>query len=97
MIIIPRSKSWSEHLPQPVTEGENVAILWDNGTHKDDKKINNNRPDIISKDTIILIDTTVPTNRNLTAKDLEGLSKCKDFEIDLSRLKAKIIPVVGAM
>lgn len=44
---------------------------------------------------------TAPTDRNISAKGFEKLSKYKDFEIEISRMwqfKPKLIPVVlGAL
>ena len=64
-----------------------------------------NRPDIIVKDhkekTCLLIDMTVPSNRNLSLKEYEKVSKYKDLEIEIQKmwnLKVTIVPVViGAL
>lgn len=95
---------WYEHHPQTVTEGENVTILWDYNIHTD-REIKANRPDIVVKDlhhkTCYLIDMTVPSDRNIAAKEYEKLAKYKDLEIEISKmwlLKTMTIPiVVGAL
>ena len=70
-----------------------------------DHEIPTNRPDIIVKDckkkTFLLIDMTVPSDRNLSLNEYEKISKYKDLEIEIQKmwhLKAIVIPVVvGAL
>ena len=66
-----------------------------------DRSIRANRPDIMVKDykkkTCLLIDMTVPSERNLSIKQYEKISKYKDLEIEIQKmwhLKAIVIPVV---
>ena len=96
--------NWYEHHPQPVTEGKVVTILWDFEIHTD-REIKANRPDIVIKDkqqnACFLIDISVPSDRNISAKLFEKLGKYKDLEIEIGKmwhLKPKIIPfIVGAL
>ena len=76
------------------------------GTNRQtDREIKANRPDIIIKDkekkTCLMIDMTVPSERNTSIKEVEKLSKYKDLEIEVTRMwgmKATTIPVViGAL
>ena len=106
MLALQRSnpEHWYEHDPEPVTEGNGVTILWDFTMHTDGS-IKANRPDIIVKDckkkTCLLIDMTVPSDRNLSLKQYEKISGYKDLEIEIQKmwhLKAIVIPVVvGAL
>ena len=66
-----------------------------------DREIKANRPDIIIKDkvekTCMLIDMTVPSDKNISVKVVEKLSKYKDLEIEIERMwhmKTQMIPVV---
>eukprot|EP00795_Rhopilema_esculentum_P016353 gene16353-biopygen5591 len=80
--------NWYEHHPKPVTEGKNVTILWDFSVQTD-RTIQANRPDIIVKDktknNCLLIDMSVPSDKNVSAKVFEKLSKYKDLELKLER------------
>ena len=98
------AEHWYEHHPEPVTKGNDATILWDFTIHTD-RSIKANRPDIIVKDhkekTCLLIDMTVPSDRNLSLKEYEKVSKYKDLEIEIQKmwnLKVTIVPVViGAL
>ena len=89
---------------QPVVEGENTMILWDFPINTD-RAILANRPDIVIKDyksrTCLLIDMKIPTDRNISVKDFDTLSKYKDLQIEIERMwrfKTTVIPVVvGAL
>lgn len=95
---------WYLHEPEIVTSKNNITILWDMAVHTD-KEIKANRPDIIVKDfknsTCLLIDISVPNDKNVSTKYFEKISKYKDLQIEVERmwkLKSKIIPVtVGAL
>ena len=94
------AEHWSENHPEPVTEGNDTNILWDFRIHTN-RLVKANRPDIIVKDhkkkTCLLIDMTVPSDRNTSLKEYEKISKCKDLEIEIQKmwhLNATIIPVV---
>ena len=91
---------WYEHEPETVSENDNITILWDMSIHTD-REIKANRPDIIIKDkvekTCMLIDMTVPSDKNISVKVVEKLSKYKDLEIEIERMwhmKTQMIPVV---
>ena len=101
---IPTSEVWYKHEPESVVEKDNIAIMWDMEVHTD-KEIKANRPDIIIKDgqnkECILIDMTVPSERNTSIKEVEKLSKYKDLEMEITKMwgmKTKMVPVVvGAL
>ena len=101
---LPFSDNWYTHETDPVVENDKVTILWDFEVHTD-KAVRSNRPDIIVKDyetqTCFLIDTTNPSERNTSVKELEKLSKYKDLEIEIVKmwhLRTIMVPVViGAL
>ena len=96
--------NWYEHHPLPVVEIDNITILWDFPVNTD-RTIQANRPDIIIKDKkkkeCILIDMSVPTDKNISVKVFDKLSKYKDLEIEIQKmwnLKTITVPVViGAL
>ena len=98
------TEKWYKHKPNTVTEYDECTILWDMSLHTD-REIKANRPDIIVKDKeqkqCHLIDVTVPSERNVSAKEVEKLSKYKDLENEITRMwdmKTLTIPVVvGAL
>ena len=69
------------------------------------RKIEANRPDITIKNfeenTCIIIDVTFPADKNISLKEFQKLSKYKDLEIEVTKireLKTKTIPVlIGAL
>ena len=68
---------------------------------KTDREIKANRPDIVIKNkqekSCLLIDMSIPTEKNTSNKVTEKLSKYKDLEIEIERkwgMKATTIPVV---
>ena len=81
-----------------------VCILWDFSIHTD-RTVSANRPDIIIKDkkqnNCLLIDMSVPSDKNISSKEFEKKYKYKDLEIEIQRMwkmKTKVIPVVvGAL
>ena len=79
-------KNWYEHHPEPVTCGPNFTILWDFPIQTD-RTIQANRPDIVVKDFLgnvcYLIDMSVPSDKNVSSKTFEKLSKYKDLEIEI--------------
>ena len=71
------AEHWCEHHPEPVTKGNDATILWDFTKHTD-RSVNANRPHNIVKDhkekTCLSIDTTVPSDRNISLKEYEKIS-----------------------
>ncbi|XP_022790231.1 uncharacterized protein LOC111329731 [Stylophora pistillata] len=66
-----------------------------------DKKIKANRPDIVVKDkeerTYMLINMSIPTERNTPLKTAEKLSKYKDLGIEIEKtwgMKPTTVPVI---
>ena len=101
---IDTSEKWYEHEPQTVTDKDNITILWDMPIQTD-REIKANRSDIVIKKeqekSCLLIDMSIPTEKNTSVKVTEKLSKYKDLEIEIERMwgiKAKTIAiVVGAL
>ena len=84
----PYAKNWYQHKPQKVVETERATILWDYPTHTNGT-IQARKPDITIKGhkekTCKLIDFTFPKDKNISATELEKLSKYKDLQIEVER------------
>ena len=101
---LPTADSWYKQQTPPVIENGRSKILWDFGIQTD-RTILANRPDIIivdkEKKTCMLLDFSVPSDRNTSIKNFEKISKYKDLEIEIQRawrLKAKTVPIIiGAL
>ena len=93
------SEKWCEHQPQ--RQYHNLVRY----ANKTDREIKANRPDIVIKNKrekgCLLIDMSIPTEKNTSNKVTEKLWKYKDLEIEIERkwgMKATTIPVVrGAL
>ena len=87
-----------------MTENETATVLWDMPVSTD-KEIKANRPDIIIKDKkekkCIMIDMSIPSERNVSIKEVEKLSKYKDLEIEVTKMwqmkTSAVSIVVGAL
>ena len=100
---LPHERNWGEYKPSKVIENKNATVLWDFDIHTD-RTIQANRPDIVVKnhnDKTFLIDMSVASDTNVSLKIFEKLSKCKDLEIEVTKmwhLKTTTLPVViGAL
>ena len=84
----PYAKNWYQHKPQKVVETERATILWDYPIHTN-RTIQARKPGITIKDhkekTCKLIDFTFPKDKNISATELEKLSKYKDLRIEVER------------
>ena len=95
---------WYEHKPETVVENEQAIILWNMPIHTDGE-IRANKPDIVIRDhtnqRCWIIDMKVPSDRNTSVKVVEKLSKYKDLELEIARMRkmeTETIPVVtGAL
>lgn len=93
-----------EHVPEKVLNINDTIVLWDVPIITD-RTILANRPDLVFHDKknsiCLLIDVSVPDDNNISAKEVEKISKYKDLEIEISRMwntKTKVVPVVvGAL
>ena len=98
------SNTWYQHETPPVMENDRATILWDFSIQTD-RTIKANRPDIVIKDktekTCLLLDVSIPSDRNTSLKTYEKLAKYKDLDIELAKswhVKTKTIPVIiGAL
>ncbi|XP_030745272.1 uncharacterized protein LOC115874305 [Sitophilus oryzae] len=92
-----------EHIPEKVLNINDTVVLWDVPIITD-RTILANRPDLVFHDKknsiCLLIDVSVPDDNNISAKEVEKISKYKDLEIEISRMwntKTKVVVVVGAL
>jgi len=90
---------WYTHIPKPVCEEGDVAVLLNQAVGTD-REFTANRPDIIIKkreNTYTLIDVAIPADRNVVQKEAEKNLKHKSLCIEIQRmynLKCTIIPVI---
>ena len=84
----PHCEKWYEHKTPPVI-GESTTILWVIPINTD-RTIKANRPDIVIKDykskTCLLNDMTIPTDRKISVKEFDKLSKYEDLQIEIERM-----------
>jgi hypothetical protein len=97
---IETAENWYCHIPKPVTEHEDVTVLWNQGIQTD-RKVLANRPDIIIKNkkdkTCLLIDVAIPSDKNVIQKRAEKKLKYKNLSIEIQRMwnmKCFVIPVI---
>jgi len=73
---------WYTHPPKPVYEQEDVIVLWNQGVYTE-REFTANSPDVIIKNkkekTCILIDVTIPADRNVAQKEAEKKLKIQEF------------------
>jgi hypothetical protein len=93
------AENWYSHVPKPVTEHENVTVLWNQGIQTD-REVLANRPDIIIKNkkdkTCLLIDVSIPSDKNIIQKEDEKKLKYKNLSIEFQRMwnmKCFVIPL----
>ena len=76
--------------PDAATENEEFTIIWDIQFHMD-RAIKANKSDLIIKSKkekfCTLIDMAVPSDRNTSVKVAKKLSKYKDLEIEIARMR----------
>ena len=91
---------WYEHEITPVVENKSMKILWDFPIQTD-RTIKANRPDIViidkEKKTCLLLDVSIPADKNTSLKTFEKLSKYQDLAIELeksTKVKTKTVPVI---
>ena len=81
--------------------------MWDYSIITDRKilKVLASRPDIVihvgKSKSCVLIDVSIPDDKNIALKEAEKISKYKDLEIEINRVwngKTRVVPVViGAL
>jgi hypothetical protein len=88
------------HIPKPVTEHEDITVLWTQGIQTD-REVLANRPAIIVKNkkdkTCLLIDVAIPSDKNVIQKKAEKKLKYKNLRIESQRMwnmKCFVIPVI---
>ena len=93
-----------QHQPLDITETEDFKLLWDFDICTD-RHIRARRPDLVlvnkRKKCTLLIDISVPDDRNIKEKEREKIEKYQDLRIEVQRLwntKTEVVPVViGAL
>jgi hypothetical protein len=97
---IETTENWYSHIPKPVTEHDDITILWNQGIQTD-KEVLANRPDIIIKNkedkTCLLIDVAIPSDKNVIQKEAEKKLKYKSLSIEIQRMwnmKCFVISVI---
>ena len=82
-----RPEGWYKHQTKTVTESEGVTIQGEMQVQTD-KEIMANKPDIIIKDkkkkNCTLIDLSVSSERNVSLKEVQKLSKYRDLETEIT-------------
>ena len=90
---------WYEHKPEPVKENSNAKLLWD-FTIQTDKRLAQNRPDIVlvdkNEDVCHIIDVASPGDSRIVQKEDEKVEKYLDLEIKAmwGMKKVVISPIV---
>ena len=95
------TEKWYDHKPEPVTENQDVKILWD-FTIQTDKKITHNRPDIVLIDKrnskCQIIDVACPGDKRIQDKEREKIEKYTDLAVEIQRIWklkcVKVVPIV---
>ena len=86
---LPITDNWYDHNPDAIVSKDQTTLIWDMQVHTD-KEIKADKPDIIVKDHINsthqLIDMTIPSDRNVSIKEVEKFSKYKELEIEASKM-----------
>jgi uncharacterized membrane protein len=89
IIITTTAEIWYSHIPKPVTEHEDVTVLWNQGMQTN-RQVLANRPDIIIKNkkdkTCLLIDVAIPSDKNIIQKEAERKLKYKNLSIEIQRM-----------
>jgi hypothetical protein len=96
-----QQKNSTPHIPKPVTEHEDVTVLWNQGIQTG-REVLANRPDITAKNkkgkTCLLIDVAIPSDKNAIQKEAEKKLKHKNLSIEIQRMwnmKCFVIPVIN--
>ena len=70
--------NYGNHKPQSVSENSQVKLLWDFNTYTD-HVLSAHRPDIVmidkNKNTVTIIDISVPADSNISSKESEKIYK----------------------
>ena len=81
--------NWYNHSPETVVSNDQVTLIWDMQVHTG-KEIMANKSDIIITDhinnTCHLIDTKIPSDRNVSIMEVGKFSKHEDLEIKVNKM-----------
>jgi hypothetical protein len=97
---IETAENWYSHIPNPVTEYEDIIVLCNQGIQTD-REVLANRPDIIVKNknyiTCLMIDVAIPSDKNVIQKEAGKKLKYKDLSVENQcfwNMKCFVIPVI---
>jgi hypothetical protein len=97
---IETAENWYSHTPKPVTEHEDVTVLWNQGIQTD-REVLANRPDVIIKNkkdkTCLMIDVAAPSDKNIIQREAENKLKYKNLSIEIQRMwnmKCFVMPII---
>ena len=83
------TEKWYTHIPKPVYEEGDVAVLWNQAVHAD-REVTATRTDIIIKNkkekTCTLIDVAIPADGNVMQKETEKKLKSKSLCREIQRM-----------
>jgi hypothetical protein len=84
---IETAENWYSHIPKPVTEHEDVTVLWNQGIQTD-REVLSNKTIIKNKKgkTCLLIDVAIPSDKNVIQKEAEKKLKYKNRSIEIERM-----------
>ena len=94
------SHNYWDHIPSAVVESSDVKLLWDFNIYTD-HVLAARRPDIIVIDNlhnvVQIVDVAVPSDCNVTMKEIEKIEKYKDLSVELSslwKMKCEVVPII---
>ena len=94
------SCNYWDHIPSAVVESSDVKLLWDFNIYTD-HILAARHPDIVVIDklqnVVQIVDVAVPSDCNVTMKEIEKIEKYKDLSVELSslwKMKCEVIPIV---
>jgi hypothetical protein len=99
-LVIEATENWYFHTPKPVSQLEDITVLWNQGVQTD-REVLENRSDIIIKNIkdiiCLLTDVAIPSNMNVIQKEYEKKLKYKNLSIEIQRMrnmKCFVTPVI---
>ena len=94
------SRNYWDHIPSAVVESSDVKLLWDFNIYTD-HVLAARRPDIVVIDhlhnVVQIVDVAVPSDCNVTMKEIDKIEKYKDLSVELSslwKMKCEVVPII---
>ena len=95
-----KCEKWYKNQPEPITKAKIATIFWDFAIQTN-RKIKITRPDIMVRNykrkICLLINMSVPKDKNISVKEYNKISKFEDLEIKaekIGHLKITTVPVI---